>query len=65
MPETVRKTFKEQLRPTPRQERPLERVLWRCRTLDTTALQQRITAWERCHVSLTREPAGSRVEGHP
>jgi putative transposase len=35
-------------------ERGLERVLWRCRTLSNTALEQRITAWQRCHVSLTR-----------
>jgi len=54
MPETVRKTFKEKLRPTPRQERQLELVLWRCRTLYNTALEQRITAWERCHVCVTR-----------
>jgi putative transposase len=54
MPETVRKTFQEQLRPTPPQERQLEFVLWRCRTRSTTALEQRITAWERCHVSFTR-----------
>lgn len=51
---SVRKTYQEKLRPTPTQERQLERVLWRCRTLDNTALEQRITAWERCHVSLTR-----------
>ena len=50
----VRKTDKEQLRPTPTQERALEQVLWRCRTLYNTALEQRITAWERCHVSVTR-----------
>src|SRR5262249_26015997 len=37
-----------------RQERQLEAVLWRCRTLYNTALEQRITAWERCHVSVTR-----------
>jgi putative transposase len=49
-----RKTYKEKLRPTPAQERELERVLGRCRTLSNTALEQRITAWERCHVSLTR-----------
>ena len=54
MPETVRKTFKEKLRPTPRQERQLELVLWRCRTLYNTALEQRITAWQRCHVSVSR-----------
>ena len=54
MVQTVRKTFKEKLRPTPAQERELERVLVRCRTLYNTALEQRITAWTRCHVSLTR-----------
>jgi putative transposase len=54
MPETVRKTFKEKLRPTPCQERQLEAVLWRCRTLYNTALEQRITAWRRCHVSVSR-----------
>jgi putative transposase len=29
-------------------------VLWRCRTLYNTALEQRITAWQRCHGSLSR-----------
>jgi putative transposase len=51
---TCRKTYKENLRPTPAQERALERVLWHCRTLYNTALEQRITVWQRCHVSLTR-----------
>jgi putative transposase len=51
---TCRKTYKEKLRPTPAQERALEAVLWRCRTLYNVALEQRITAWERCHVSVTR-----------
>jgi putative transposase len=51
---TCRKTYKEKLRPTPAQQRQLERVLWHCRTLYNTALEQRITAWQRCHVSLTR-----------
>jgi putative transposase len=54
MAESVRKTFKEKLRPTPAQERQLEAVLWRCRTLYNTALEQRITAWQRCHVSVSR-----------
>jgi putative transposase len=49
-----RKTYKEKLRPTPAQERALESVLWHCRTLYNTALEQRITAWQRCHVCLTR-----------
>src|SRR5215813_6663434 len=47
-------TYKEQLRPTPQQEQALECVLWRCRTRYTTALEQRSTAWERCHVSVSR-----------
>src|SRR5215469_1934096 len=51
---SVRKTYKEKLRPTPHQERQLEAVLWRCRTLYNAGLEQRITAWERCHVSVSR-----------
>ncbi|HEV2462073.1 MAG TPA: transposase [Ktedonobacterales bacterium] len=52
--ETVSKTFKEKLRPTPGQERVLDGVLWHCRTLYNVALEQRITAWQRCHVSVSR-----------
>ncbi len=44
--EPVRKTFKEKLKPTPAQERALEAVLWRCRTLYNVALEQRMT-WRR------------------
>src|SRR5260221_3260113 len=54
MPESVRKSYKYKLKPTPEQERALELVLWRCRTLYNTALEQRITAWERRGISLTR-----------
>jgi putative transposase len=49
-----RKTYKEKLLPTPAQECALEVVLWRCRALYNTALEQRITAWERCHISVSR-----------
>ncbi|MGO8948968.1 MAG: RNA-guided endonuclease InsQ/TnpB family protein [Ktedonobacterales bacterium] len=52
--ETVRKTYKEKLRPTLEQERQLEVVLWRCRMLYNVALEQRKTAWGRCHVSVNR-----------
>jgi putative transposase len=52
--ETVRKTYKEKLRPTPALERALDEALWRCRDLYNTALEQRITAWQRCHISVTR-----------
>jgi putative transposase len=41
------------LQPTPEQARALERVVWRCRTLYNAALDERKTAWERCHVTLT------------
>jgi putative transposase len=51
---TTYKTYKEKLRPTSAQERALEDVLWRCRDLYDTALEQRITAWRRCHVSVSR-----------
>jgi putative transposase len=54
MAETVRKTYKEKLRPTPAQKRALEEVLWRCRDLYNTALEQRITAWQRRRVSVSR-----------
>ena len=52
--QTIRKTFKEKLRPTPAQERALEAVLWRCRELYNAALEQRITAWQRRRVSISR-----------
>ncbi len=52
--QTVRKTYKEKLRPTPAQERELEVVLWRCRDLYNTALEQRIIAWQRARVSVSR-----------
>jgi putative transposase len=51
---TCRKTYKEKLRPTPTQEKALEHVLWCCRALYNTALEQRITAWQQCHISVTR-----------
>ena len=50
----VRKTLKYKLQPTPAQERELERVLRLCRTLYNIALEHRITAYQRCHVSVSR-----------
>ena len=52
MSETVRKTFKYQLMPTPEQERAMEIVLWRCRELYNAGLQERKAAWEKCHISV-------------
>jgi putative transposase len=51
---TVRKTYKYKLKPTPEQEQELGRVLGLCRWLYNTALEQRITAWQRCLVSLSQ-----------
>jgi putative transposase len=50
----LRKTFKYKLQPTPEQERELQRTLLLCRTLYNVALEQRITAWQRCHVAVSR-----------
>ena len=47
MAERLRKMYNEKLRPTPAQERALEAVLWRCRLLYNTALEQRLTWWRR------------------
>jgi putative transposase len=54
MSESLRKTFKYKLKPTPEQERELDRVLMLCRQLYNTALEQRITAWQRRRVSISR-----------
>jgi putative transposase len=45
---------KAKLRPTLQQERALERVLWRCRILYNTALEQRITLWKQRGASVSR-----------
>jgi putative transposase len=52
--QSLRKTFKEKLRPTPTQARALDEVLWRCRDLYNAALEQRISAWQRRRVSVSR-----------
>ena len=52
--QNARKTFKYKLKPTAEQERGLARVLGLCRWLYNTALEQRITAWQRARVSVSR-----------
>jgi putative transposase len=52
--QTVRKAYHYKLTPTPQQERELGRVLGLCGTLSNTALEQRITAWQRARVSVSR-----------
>jgi putative transposase len=51
---TVHKTYQYKLKPTPEQERELGRVLGLCRWLYNTALEQRIIAWKRRHISVSR-----------
>jgi putative transposase len=51
---TTRKTYKYRLNPTPAQERELGRVLGLCRWLYNTALEQRIMAWQRARISVSR-----------
>jgi len=53
METTLRKTFKYKLKPTPHQERELERVLGLCCRLYNVALEHRKTAYERRHVSIS------------
>jgi putative transposase len=52
--QTVRKTYKYKLHPTPQQERELARVLGLCRWLYNTALEHRITAYQRRRVAVSR-----------
>jgi putative transposase len=50
---SLHKAYKYKLKPTPAQERALEDILWQCRRLYNTALEQRITAYRRCGITLT------------
>ena len=50
----MRKTYKYKLKPIPQQERELGRVLGLCRHLYNTALEQRIIAYRRAGISLSR-----------
>jgi putative transposase len=51
--EGLRKAYTYKLKPTPEQACQLEEILWRCRTLYNTALEERVTAYRRCAVTLT------------
>src|SRR5215472_8894678 len=51
--QSVRKTYKYKLLPTPEQERTLATVVWRCRELYNTGLQERKAAWEQCRVTVS------------
>jgi putative transposase len=53
MAQMVRKAYKYKLKPTPEQACQFEEVLWHCRRLYNTALEQRITLWKQRGVSRT------------
>ena len=50
--QTVRKTFKYKLKPTPEQEQAMAFVVRRCRELYNAALHERREAWQKCGVSV-------------
>src|SRR5215472_12592140 len=51
--QSVRKTFKYKLMPTPEQEQALATVLWRCRELYNAGLEECKAAWEQCRVCVS------------
>jgi transposase len=51
-PQSICKSYKYKLRPTPQQERKLDRALMRCRQVSNAALGQRREAWRTCGVSV-------------
>ena len=51
--ESVRKTYKYKLKPTPAQERAMAFVLRRCRELYNAGLEERREAWRKRGVSIT------------
>jgi putative transposase len=50
--QTGRKTFKYKLKPTPEQERVLDRTLMLCRHVYHAAIEERREAWQKCGVSV-------------
>ena len=61
--DSVRKTFKYRLKPTPAQERALAVALWRCRELYNAGLEERKAAWEQCGVSVTFAMQSAQLPG--
>jgi putative transposase len=51
--QTVSKTYKYKLRPTPVQERLLDRTLMLCRHVYNAVLGERREAWQKCGVSVS------------
>ncbi|HET8908998.1 MAG TPA: transposase [Ktedonobacterales bacterium] len=49
----LRKAYKYKVKPTPEQERVMDSILWACRRLYNTALEQRQAAYQRHGVTLS------------
>jgi putative transposase len=60
--QTLHKTFKYKLIPTPEQERELGRVLGLCRWLYNTVLEQRIVGFRRAGISISRYQQESELK---
>ena len=50
--QAIRKTFKCKVKPTPEQERMLDRTLMLCRHVYNAAIAERREAWQKCGVSV-------------
>jgi putative transposase len=61
--QTVRKTLKYKLKPTPEQRRAMAFVLRRCRELYNAALEERRDAWHKCAVSITAASQSAELPG--
>jgi putative transposase len=61
--QSVRKTYKYKLMPTPDQEQALATVVWRCRELYNAGLEERKAAWERCGVCVTFAKQSAQLPG--
>ena len=59
--QTVRKTYKYQLKPTSEQEQALAFVVRRCRELYNAALQERKEAWQKCGDSVTEAQQSAQL----
>jgi putative transposase len=59
--QTVRKTLKYKLKPTPEQERAMAFVVRRCRELYNAALEERRGAWRTCGVTITEASQSAQL----
>jgi putative transposase len=50
--QSIHTTFKYKLKPTPEQERVLERIVMLCRHVYNAAVGERREAWQKCGVSV-------------